>query len=366
MPRILIDARAIADPNAGGVGRVARLWILEIVTGELDVTRYPLSVIRTESTAPTDHGSPITDHEFLCITTGLSPSATVKEFCDKLGVRYLHLRIPNKIWTLGCWLKIFALDRAAEKKVGPIDRVFLPNLGFTGKLTRPYELLLHDVSFAIEPRWFTWRMRLWHRLLPIRKLITNAEKLHCVSQRTSDDTVRLYGVRDDKCEVFKFDAALPAASPIRPSWLPQSALRYVLLMGGADPRKNVETALCAITEFNFKHPDQSLVPIVLGGHGKGNCPKGGPCVRPPAKVTDAELHFLYANALAFLYPSWYEGYGLPLHEAKSHQTPCVASTAGALPETTPQGTIFCHPAKPHEWLAALELIVASRDSATRG
>ncbi|MFA6430023.1 MAG: glycosyltransferase, partial [Patescibacteria group bacterium] len=75
------------------------------------------------------------------------------------------------------------------------------------------------------------------------------------------------------------------------------------------------------------------------------------------RPNDRALAALYKNAAAFLYPSWYEGFGLPLHEAAQFHTPCLASTASALPETAPKGTQFAPPAKPHLWAAAIKEIL---------
>jgi glycosyltransferase involved in cell wall biosynthesis len=71
----------------------------------------------------------------------------------------------------------------------------------------------------------------------------------------------------------------------------------------------------------------------------------------------ALLSTLMKNASALLYPSWYEGYGLPLHEAAAHGTPIIASTSGALPETAPPGTHFVPPFKPHLWTQAMQSVL---------
>ena len=68
------------------------------------------------------------------------------------------------------------------------------------------------------------------------------------------------------------------------------------------------------------------------------------------------------HAAAFLYPSWYEGFGLPLHEAARFGTPCISSTVGALPETAPHNTLFAPPSKPHLWTVALKMILENPDA----
>ncbi|MSR85127.1 glycosyltransferase, partial [Candidatus Uhrbacteria bacterium] len=75
--------------------------------------------------------------------------------------------------------------------------------------------------------------------------------------------------------------------------------------------------------------------------------------------SDSAIATLMKHASTFLYPSWYEGFGIPLHEAARFGTPCISSTASALPETAPAGTIFADPAKPHHWAEGLKMILKS-------
>ncbi|MFZ6015298.1 MAG: glycosyltransferase [Patescibacteria group bacterium] len=356
MPNILIDARAIADCKSGGINRVARLWIIE----------------QTKSYSP---------QNCHCITTGLKPSEEVRRFCDQNDFNYIHLTIPNKIWTFFCRLNLASLILSAEHKLKqPVDLLLLPNIAYTGALYRPYHILVHDLSFIIEPKWFSFKRRLWHKYIDAPRRIANADEIHCVSNQTKSDVKRLLSIDDAKCHIFHFDPKLEVRSPgfevrseirntpaprsfseggkyeIRPSWLPSTAKRFILLLGGSDPRKNIIVALKAIAEFNIRHPQKYLTPLVLGG--KVNFPAGHKiaCVQAPGFIKDDVLYWLYQNAAALLYPSWYEGFGLPLHEAHQFNTPVIASTAGALPETAPPNTIFCHPAKIHEWIQTLELI----------
>lgn len=332
MPTILIDARPMADAKGGGVSRATAYWLKD-VTGQQGA-------------------------RYICVTTGRRPSVKVKKFCDEYNFEYHHINIPNKIWTLLTLLNLTSLQKSGSKKFGEINTILLPNIGFTGSLDAPYHLLLHDCSFAIEPRWFKWKMRLWHRLLPINKLIKKAQRVYCVSEQTRKDARRLY---DLKPEIFfstpPMKHALTEFPEKKPDWLPMTAKRFVLLLGGSDSRKNIHTALVALSIYNINQPNRLLVPIILGGAPRN--PLGGrslPGVIAPHHITDGELIYLYKHTQALLYPSWYEGYGLPLQEIQQFNKICIASTTGALPETAPPGTIFCHPAKPHEWLMALNLL----------
>ncbi len=339
MPRILIDARALADSTSGGVNRVAKLWILDQI----------------KNTNPKDCH---------CVTTGSKPSVEVADFCAKNNLNYLHIKIPNKLWTLLCYFNFTSLILIAEKKLkSPIDLLLLPNLAYTGALYRPYRILVHDLSFIIEPHWFNLRRRLWHKFVNAQERIKNADQIHCVSNQTKSDTIKLLNIPNNQCKLFKFDPKIEVRGSkfeVRPKWFPKSTTRFALLLGGSDPRKNIKTALKAVSLYNIQNPQNHLVPVVLNGKVKYalnelNISR----IQAPGFISDAELIWLYQNSTVLLYPSWYEGFGLPLHEASQFNTPIIASSAGALSETAPPNTTLCHPAKINEWVGALVISTQS-------
>lgn len=310
--RILVDARPITDRTQGGVGRVSRFLV------ETHAAAYP-------------------DDELVLVTTGSERPAPPDPLGSTPNVRHLHLRVPNKCWSTLSWIDAVSFTREAERRAGRCDAAFFPNIGFLGRLTTPSVLLLHDLSFLIEPRWFTKRQRWWHRAVHAKRLIRDASCLLAVSETTKRDAVRILGIPEERIAVIPVGPTLsviPAEAGIPPE-------RYALALGWSDRRKNAKTAQAAVDILRRDPAFADVRLIVIG--------------RDVIRPTDAELASLYANAAVFLYPSWYEGYGLPLHEAASFGTPCIASTSGALPETAPRGTIFANPAKPHHWAEALRV-----------
>ena len=341
--RWLVDARPLADPAQGGVARVARR-LIEALVGR---------------------GG---DDEIVVATTG-SKSPDTGRLPTGPHVRHVHLRVPNKVWSAMCVTKSVSLDKEIEERTGTIDAAFLPNLGFVGNVKRPYVLLLHDLSFLIGPEWFTAKTRLWHHAVDAKRLIREASHLLSVSETTKRDAMRLLDIPADRITVI----------PIGPTLVSDATrcrlhARYVLALGANDPRKNATTAVEAVAALRRKvgFEDVGLVMVGAGSPrpGRGNraptfktsFPRRRESIpawiRYVAKPTDPELADLYRNAAVFLYPSWYEGYGLPLHEAAAYGTPRIASTGGALPETAPPGTLFADPAKPHHWVEALRTVLS--------
>lgn len=310
--RLLVDARPLVDSATGGVGRVA----LELVDAY-------------SKTFPSD--------ELVCVTTGVERPKLPQRLSGRNNIRHCHITIPNKLWSALCLFGFVSLIRSTERRIGKVDAAFFPNLGFIGSICETKSaLLLHDLSFLIEPRWFRWKQRLWHRAVGAKKLIKEMPHLFSVSETTKRDAVRLLGIPADRITVI---AIGPTLAPVIPAQTEvRNQVRYLLALGENDPRKNIATAKVAVDTLR-KDPRYADISLVI----------------PTDKPSDEALAALYANASAFLYPSWYEGYGLPLHEAASFGTPCIASTSGALPETAPKRTLFANPAKPHQWVEAIKL-----------
>ena len=371
--RIVVDARPLSEPLQGGATH-------QTVQG--GVGRVALELVRAlAADNPAD--------EIVCATTGSQRPVLQARLLALANVRQIHLNIPNKIWSAACAIGAVSLFRQIQKRCGKADAFFMPNLGFVGSLPEqtPTVLLLHDLSFLVEPRWFGWKQRLWHRAIRVRHLIRGATRLIAVSETTKRDAMRLLDIPADKINVIPIGATLPDAA-FDPSYKLQATsfpARYCLALGLGDRRKNAATAIEAVRQLRREKGFEDMELVIVGGsrrekkdviptevEGSSNWKVSRHArddnfswIQVIPQPTDPELAALYQNAAAFLYPSWYEGYGLPLHEAARCGTPRVASTSGALPETAPAGTLFANPAKPQHWVEALKLSLSrSRTEAT--
>jgi glycosyltransferase involved in cell wall biosynthesis len=285
--KVLVDGRPLLRPWMGGVPRLASGLIPAL----------------TEALKP---------HQLVVATTGASHGT------------------PNKLVATLTYTGLLSYDRFFAKEKA--DVLFLPNIEFVGRPKIPYALLVHDLSFLIEPRWFGWKARLWHVFVRPRMLIKNAAHLFAVSETTKRDLVHLLQVNENKITVIPIGLEMEQPSPIKKPG------RYILALGGT--RKNVECLNATHAELikNEKYNDVKLVVT------------GTPDLRRPSYP---ELFALMRDAAVFCYPSWYEGFGLPLHEAARFGTPCIASTSGSLPEIAPPGTLFAPPSKPQFWVEAI-------------
>ncbi|MBE7525113.1 glycosyltransferase family 4 protein [candidate division WWE3 bacterium] len=318
-PTLLVDARPLADPHAGGVRRVAEQILLALIKRD------------------------VADWTF--VTTGSRIPGLPAIFQNR--IEHVHIKWPNKLWTAATSFGTVSLDRATRRITGrTYDAAILPNLGFSGYMEIPYALVLHDLSFLIEPSWFRNTSRLWHRAVNVREQTRRANRIFCVSETTARDATRLLDIPKDKLEVFHPGIPpLPAPSPMGHA----PSAPYVMTLNERDPRKNIGTAIETVHALRKEEVFRDLE-LVIAGCGREGTEEG---IRRLGRISDAELAELYASASAFLYPSWYEGFGLPLHEAARFGIPCLASAHGSLPETVPAGTLLLPPMKPHLWISML-------------
>lgn len=335
MSRLLFDARSLAEH--GGVSRV----------GQRVLRHLRQSRPNTEITTITTGYAARRDLFF----PGLASHVQEKRGARNARFGDIHVPLPNKVWSLLAFLGLTSLDRAAGEQY---DELILPNIGFIGTPKIPYTIVVHDLSFLIEPRWFSYRMRLWHRAVRAKRLIQRAKGIWCVSQTTANDVMRLLHIPAERITVLPphvvkgerlhaYSESVAGDTPVPP---------YVLAFTGSQ-RKNAATAIAAVARVK-QNPRFADLRLFLIGTQTARQHLHQPWLVTVPFLSDAQLQAYYKHAAAFLYPSWYEGFGLPLHEAATANIPCLASAYSALPETAPNQAILIPPEKPHLWATALE------------
>jgi glycosyltransferase involved in cell wall biosynthesis len=350
MSHLLFDARPLVE-QTGGIPRVAARFLAYIRQTRLedDVTLVTTGAHEPGGQAVRRSGGRLIG-EHIDHPTTRPPD-----------VQAIHIKLPNKLWSLACLLGLASLDRIATRKTGKtFDELILPNVGFVGTPSVPYTIVVHDLSFLIEPAWFSWKMQLWHRAVRAKGLIRNATHVWCVSETTARDVKQLLGVKQERISVLPPEVVVGPLDRLttRPTDAPtprrtDHPAPYILAFDGS-ARKNIGTAIAAVERLREDEQFHDLQLIVIG---RSRIDAQRTWVSQRTNVSDTERDDLYRNASALLYPSWYEGFGLPLHEAAAFHIPILASNHGALPETAPPGTTLINPAKPQLWASALKNIL---------
>jgi glycosyltransferase involved in cell wall biosynthesis len=236
-------------------------------------------------------------------------------------------------------------------------------------------LTVHDVSPLDHPEWFSRAYRLWYgQVLPV--LARRVRHILTVSEFSRGRILDLFGLPEERvtaipngvCSRFR-----PATEPELEELRGRTGLAgpYVAVVGSLDPRKNLATLFRAWRQVRDRRPDLTLA--VAGATAR--CfpalgieePAG---VRMLGYVPDADLPLLYAGAEAFVFPSLYEGFGLPPLEAMRCGTPVVVSGATSLPEAVGDAGIHVDPHSQDEIASGILRLVGDpalrRELARRG
>ena len=249
------------------------------------------------------------------------------------------LRKPINAEAVNQQVSIAALQRQDFDVFHPTyyDDYFLPHIG-----NKPFVLTVYDMIHEIYPEYFNLADRTSDRK---RRLAQKAHQILAISECTKKDLVQFFGIPAEKVEVVHLASSIGATvtSPARPPTLPA---RYVLFVGSrmvyknffffinsmcgllaADPGLHI---VCTGAEFNKNER------VFFEIHGLTDR------VHHRA-ANDAELQTLYQQAQVFVFPSLYEGFGLPVLEAFSNACPVVLGNAGSLPEIGGDAAVYFEP-----------------------
>jgi glycosyltransferase involved in cell wall biosynthesis len=222
-------------------------------------------------------------------------------------------------------------------------------------------ITVYDLMPLIHPEFFSPdSARHLHRIL---SGLTPGDWTLSISESTRRDLLRYYpACNPDRALVTPLAAesffhpepdAGKIAAARRRCGLPPDA-PYFLSVSTLEPRKNFETIIRAFCDFLRAMPDSPARLALVGGVGwQGQQVSGFLAEQPGALrerviftgfVDDADLAALYSGALAFIYMSFYEGFGLPPLEAMQCGTPVISSNTSSLPEVVGEGGILLAPA----------------------
>jgi len=230
---------------------------------------------------------------------------------------------------------------------------------------------MHDIIPVEHPEWFNARFAGWYQwLLP--RLAHRVRHMIAVSQFTKDRIVERFGVNPDKITVVwnGVDAQFRPRSAdeiaqVREALGIQSP-RYLLSLGSLEPRKNVGRLLTAWSRLKRELPDD-LSLVVVGSKGTSLVFRDAAIKEIPEGVhfvgyaKQEHLPALYSGALALVYPSLYEGFGLPPLEAMACGTPVITSNTTSLPEITAGAALLVDPLDEEEIAGAILKIVREEE-----
>ncbi len=200
-----------------------------------------------------------------------------------------------------------------------------------------------------------------------RKLFRQADRIVCVSAASQADLFRFYEVDPERTEVihhgFSPLRALPSSAPVRETVRPKAA--YILYVGSRARYKNFSLLLEAYAGSRFMR-DVRLQAVGGGAWSEEEQRHMAALglrdrVDLVQQASEAELAELYRDAMLFVYPSLYEGFGFPPLEAMSEGCPALVSAASSLPEICGNAAFYFDPADGNDLKTALDRLLGDAD-----
>jgi glycosyltransferase involved in cell wall biosynthesis len=250
--------------------------------------------------------------------------------------------VPFAHWVRTAWSR---LGRpAAERLVGAFDVLHFWEWAYPPQRRGVRATTIHDLVPLRFPQWVAPRTRRMHSA-KYRHAARACDVVFANSEFTARDVRERLGVPEERLRV-----AYPGVDPCyRPDGERADLGRPYLLAVGTGPRKNVDALVAAHRLLQTGH-ELAVV---------GDSPPPG--VRGLGYVSDDELARLYRGADAFVYPSRFEGFGIPVLEAMASGIPCVASSHASLDEACGDAAVRADPASPEAIAAGIERALSDRD-----
>jgi alpha-1,3-rhamnosyl/mannosyltransferase len=308
-PRVGIDARKLTDY---GIGAYVRN-LLEAIARNPQSERYRFRVY----VRPADRASVPPLPERFEIVEEDSPGYSISE-------------LTRFAWRL--WRDRLDLFHATHYVIPPLARARAV-------------VTIHDIIHVLYPQFLPNRAALIYARVMIGRALRRADRIITVSNNSKRDLVDYFGISPARIEVIYNGVAARFRATIPPEEIERVAAKYalprpyLLFLGGEKPHKNVRNVLRAFAEARRDRPLPHT--LVLAGPMPTNRSRvealiaaldlGAHVVRPGV-VPEEDLPGLFAGSDAFLYPTLYEGFGLPVAEAMACGVPVLTSSTSALQE----------------------------------
>lgn len=252
----------------------------------------------------------------------------------------------KRFWSL------IGLSRALKKDQP--DVLFVPSHVLPFNLPQRSVVTIHDVAFKHLRKSYGWKQYAYLNW-STRRAVDKANLIIVPSEATAEDLRNFYQCSDKKIKVIphgpnklaEADEKLFQSSPILRHFGISPKMKYFLYVGRLETKKN----LIRLLESYAKFPDPEFKLVLAGkrGHGfmeilkKANELSLADRVIMPGYVTEEEKSLLLNHCQAFVFPSLYEGFGLPILEAFSYAKPVLTSNISSMPEVGGEAATYVNP-----------------------
>jgi glycosyltransferase involved in cell wall biosynthesis len=260
---------------------------------------------------------------------------------------------------------------SAELRRSPVDVL---HVQFTAPPFSPCPVVvsIHDLSFEHLPQTFKWRSRKQLRIT-VRRSAREASQVIALSEHARKDIISTYCIPPEKVTAIP----LAAAAHFRPIRNDEELQRvrqtygiegeYILSVGAIQPRKNLSRLVAAYSRLRRATPEGNLPKLVLAGKCAWLYEETLRTIKElqvsdsvilTGYVPESDLPVLYSGALCFVYPSYFEGFGLPPLEAMKCGVPVIVGNRTSLPEVVGDAAILVDPFDAEAIAGAMDKLIS--------
>jgi glycosyltransferase involved in cell wall biosynthesis len=261
------------------------------------------------------------------------------------------------------WM-ISGLPRAARR--ARLDLFHAPSYTIPVGGPRPVVVTIHDVSYERHPEWYPYKRDPFRRAF-YRRSARAADRIVTDSEFSKREIAEAYGLSSQRIDVIPLASSRAFSSgpslPLDPTW-PST---FILHVGDLHARRNVPMIARALAKMRARNRARRGTGLILAGVDRGsgveleriNDDAGGetPLITFAGLTDESRLVALYRSAVALVYPSRYEGFGLPLLEAMSSGTPVIAARSSSIPEVVGDAAVLLDPDDEGAWSDAIERVL---------
>jgi glycosyltransferase involved in cell wall biosynthesis/ubiquinone/menaquinone biosynthesis C-methylase UbiE len=309
------------------------------------------------------------ENEYVLYSYLDSPPSPQSTFPPRPNFAFRMLRLEAEHWER-IWSRA---DLPPREALGAVDVLHSPFFNAPREHHGALVVTIHDVSFLLQPQFHTEANRL-HCLQGTLNAALYADRIIAVSMRTKQDLMDYFAIPEERIRVIH-EAPRKVYSPERNVEVIRGALErlgifhnFILFVGSLEPRKNLKTLLQAYARYVKQHAGQEWL-VVAGGKGWLNDDLSQVAaelgiaerVKFLGYVQEIDLRVLYSAAKLFVYPSIYEGFGLPPLEAMACGAPVITSNTSALPEVVGDAALLIDPHNSDELCQAMQRVLCDGD-----
>lgn len=205
-------------------------------------------------------------------------------------------------------------------------------------------ITIHDLSHEVHPEWFSKNyFRYYHFMIP--RIAHKSHAILTVSEFSKQEIISLFHINADKIHVVHSNVPFrdkPTTQELLNGTRPKAVGRYIIAVSNMDPRKNFIRLIQAFKQL----PDKDIKLYIIGMKQKAfndvNLEEADN-IYLPGFVDDDKLKTMYQDALLSVYPSLYEGFGLPPLESMTFGCPAIVSDIPALKEISQDAALYINP-----------------------